>query len=147
MPRVSQMQDIPWHLETLHRQDNDPRRHRSRCKYYNKKTSYCSRRSGKCMGSAHCMEYEEPKEEKSKNNTKDTNKTKKTFSSSKEMGGTISAKYDAYRRLGARVVHSKFGKGKVIKADNANVTIQFECGYEGKFGIQFSVDNGIIKLI
>lgn len=54
------MTGVPYHLEHLHKKEDDDRRHRARCMYYNgKDTSYCSYYCGKCRGSAHCIKYRE----------------------------------------------------------------------------------------
>ena len=53
------MTGSPWHVEKFTRQENDPRRHRSRCIYYNSSSKYCSYRCGQCAGAAHCSYYEE----------------------------------------------------------------------------------------
>lgn len=49
----------PWHIEKFTRQENDPRRHRSRCIYYISESKHCSYRCGQCIGSAHCSHYKE----------------------------------------------------------------------------------------
>lgn len=54
MAGVNRMVGAPWHVERFERQEDDPRRHRSRCKYYNKTTKHCVKRNGKCIGAAHC---------------------------------------------------------------------------------------------
>lgn len=53
------MTGCPWHVEKMVRQEGDSRRHRSRCIYYNKKESHCSKVVGKCVGAAHCSYYDE----------------------------------------------------------------------------------------
>ena len=56
---IERMAGIPWHVEKMIRQEGDLRRHRSRCIYYDKKKSHCSKVIGKCIGAAHCNYYEE----------------------------------------------------------------------------------------
>ena len=56
---VERMVGIPWHVEKMARKYGDPRRHRSRCIYFTRSTSYCSKVCGKCRGAAHCDYYEE----------------------------------------------------------------------------------------
>ena len=53
------MTGSPWHVEKFTRQENDPRRHRSRCIYYNSASKHCSYRCGQCAGTAHCPKYKE----------------------------------------------------------------------------------------
>ena len=56
---IERMVGSPWHVEKMVRQEGDPRRHRSRCIYYDKKNSHCPKVVGKCVGAAHCTYYEE----------------------------------------------------------------------------------------
>ena len=53
------MVGCPWHIEKMVREEGDPRRHRSRCIYYSKESSHCSKIVSKCGGAAHCNYYEE----------------------------------------------------------------------------------------
>lgn len=53
------MTGAPWHVEKMVRKEGDPRRHRSRCIYYNKSTGHCPKVVSKCVGAAHCNYYEE----------------------------------------------------------------------------------------
>ena len=39
-----------WHTKKMVRQDGDEKRHKSRCKFYRKSDSYCSKVVGKCTG-------------------------------------------------------------------------------------------------
>ncbi len=63
MSDLNKMTGTPWHIEKMHRQDGDERRHRSRCIYYENKSQFCKRRMLKCIGSAHCPNYKEEKTE------------------------------------------------------------------------------------
>lgn len=47
-----------WHIEFLHLDENDSRRDKRRCKYYIR-DGKCYLDGTKCMGSSHCMSYEE----------------------------------------------------------------------------------------
>lgn len=63
---LNRLTGTPWHIEKYHRDEDESRRHKSRCKYYNK--SKCEKFGYTCYGSAHCDEYIElNKKEKSKN--------------------------------------------------------------------------------
>ena len=50
---ISQLTGTPWHIETLH--TNDERRHRARCGYYRNGYCYCYYEN--CHGSARCEAY------------------------------------------------------------------------------------------
>ena len=58
----------PWHVERFTRAEGDERRHRSRCKYYHKEDSYCSKEIGRCRGAAHCKFYQEVLQKDGKSN-------------------------------------------------------------------------------
>lgn len=54
---VSKLQGTPTHLETLHKKENDPRRDKRTCRYFNKEKGSCFAGYGKCIGSSHCSYY------------------------------------------------------------------------------------------
>ncbi len=54
---VSNMKGTPWHLERVQRKDDDERRYKGRCKYYNYDGDKCTYKVLKCTGSAHCNKY------------------------------------------------------------------------------------------
>jgi len=47
----------PFHITFLKKDDDDPRRDKRRCEFYNKEN--CNFRDCNCMGSAHCPYYKE----------------------------------------------------------------------------------------
>lgn len=54
----------PWHIEYLKMDENDSRRDKRRCIYFERNTtynSYCKRNGGKCVSSSHCQDYSEDK--------------------------------------------------------------------------------------
>lgn len=55
----NKMTGTSWHIEKAVRKPNDGRRHKSRCKYYDKVKNYCNKECYKCIGSAYCMNYKE----------------------------------------------------------------------------------------
>ena len=59
MKGIKHMTGTPWHVEKFTRQEDDPKRHRSRCVHYESASKYCSYRCGQCVGSAHCSQYKE----------------------------------------------------------------------------------------
>ena len=63
MSDLNKMSGTPWHIEKMHREEGDERRHRSRCIYYDYVDPTCKKRMLKCMGSAHCPHYKEEKAE------------------------------------------------------------------------------------
>lgn len=58
MGKYQTINGTPWHVETLHKDEDDDRRHRSRCAYYNK-DHMCTYYATKCIGSNKCDAYKE----------------------------------------------------------------------------------------
>lgn len=55
---LGRLQGTPWHVEQMHRKEDEMRRYKGRCIYYDDETGHCSYRCEKCIGSAHCLKYE-----------------------------------------------------------------------------------------
>lgn len=53
------MTGSPWHVEKFVKAENDTRRHRSRCVFYDKEEKYCYKQVGVCIGASHCKDYKE----------------------------------------------------------------------------------------
>lgn len=54
--------DTPWHLGYAKKEENDPRRHKSRCIYLQDGKCRCGNSGAytlKCPGSSHCIHYTE----------------------------------------------------------------------------------------
>ena len=73
--------DTPLHVGFAYKDEDDPRRHKSRCIYYDKNTKYCTTArssycGAKCGGSAQCMAYAEKRTEEV---IKSENEFKKSF--------------------------------------------------------------------
>ena len=56
MKRGKSLSGVPWHIETLRMSEDDSRRHKSRCIYYEK--GKCSININ-CYGSVRCKHYKE----------------------------------------------------------------------------------------
>ncbi len=58
---MERLPDTPWHIGYTKKDDNDPRRHKSRCVYYQYGNCTCKELRGyygkRCPGSAHCKYY------------------------------------------------------------------------------------------
>ena len=59
----------PWHVGYLKKEEDDPRRDKRNCAYYNK--GYCTHRFGKCIGSSHCDHYKCYRDEQIKQKKRD----------------------------------------------------------------------------
>ena len=55
------IQGTPWHVGRWHREEDEPRRHKSRCRHYRKDRSCAINTT--CHGSAHCLQYRALSEE------------------------------------------------------------------------------------
>lgn len=146
----------PWHVDRFTRDEDDPKRHRSRCIYYDKTHTVnfrCEKR-GKCIGSAHCEFYYEKRhslpEEKPK--TKQFTKSKQQTKTSTGKAPNKSAETTFQQRLflsrypkGCRVHHRQYGKG-VVKGfvDKERVRIVFESGRDTEFNIELCLKKGIL---
>lgn len=80
MEGLSQRMGTPSHIEYLHMEENDMRRHKSRCIEYDKKKDICMcTRSAnfllKCGGSSHCEYYKEENQQIFANNNTSSIKT------------------------------------------------------------------------
>ena len=60
---VNRMTGSPWHAERVYRAEGDDRRYKGRCEFYRYEDEWCTYRSGRCMGSAHCQKYKAISEE------------------------------------------------------------------------------------
>ena len=79
MITASKLSGTPWHTEFIKMNENDFRRHKSRCKYYINEYDHCSYYSQKCIGSSHCLYYKEL-QNKTLNNEKNIKQKKSTNS-------------------------------------------------------------------
>ena len=79
---INKINGTPWHAERVHREDGDERRYKGRCKFYAYDGDYCTQRSERCLGSAHCDYYEalSEKEFERKRKAQAENKQQKTSS-------------------------------------------------------------------
>ena len=138
---VRRLQGTPWHVDVIGRKEDDPRRHKSRCKYYHKgEQIVCSFYNRACVGSAHCDGYKEK-----------TKEDLEIVSSKKTTKKNVVAEYAipddlarAIYPIGIEVVHVKYGTGivKHIK-DNKN-RVEFENG-EKNLNVDICVKNGLMQ--
>ena len=62
---LSRMEGTSWHVGYILKKENDPRRHKSRCKYH-RVDGTCSYKLHKCDSSSHCKYYVDKALEKEK---------------------------------------------------------------------------------
>lgn len=148
---VNQMTGTPWHLETLRMNEDDERRHKSRCVYYYKPNKNCKRLNSKCPGSAHCDHY---KEDPSRiRNIPDSNAgsrsrtpivakiqptTQKAIVSKITYDGTI------LYPVGCTVIHKTHGMGIVSEVNKEYVTVNFAEGFSKELSVAYCVKNSLL---
>ena len=74
---VNKLTGTPWHVERVHRAENDDRRYKGRCAFYTYKNNHCSKYCGRCQGSAHCNYYKAISEEEFKARQKESQRVKR----------------------------------------------------------------------
>ncbi len=61
---INLLSGTPWHISYGDKiKENDKRRHKSKCRYYDRKTKKCNMYFSVCFGSSHCEYYSELKKE------------------------------------------------------------------------------------
>ncbi len=147
MASVKEMQGIPAHLEFLHKDENEARRHKTRCVHY--KDGYCKYYKRKCCGSRFCEMYKESKimvEPIKTNAEKLTAKALEFTDEELELKNKFSV-------LGALVWNSKINyAGKIIKVDKNYITIKYDNGTQITYDINVfvkskNVKDGIIRIL
>lgn len=101
----NQLPDTPWKMGFVKKDENDPRKHKSRCVYYIDRQYFCGSSScymQKCIGSSHCKFYniktkEEAEEDESQK--KIEFHVKYTFYRSKYCSKTIVHKGKKYYKI------------------------------------------------
>ena len=155
----------PWHVEKFTRADGDPRRHRSRCIFYDKANKLYAKTVGKCYGTAHCKYYKEPKEPKvqvdpdesvsspgvkpsvtvRRSKPESENKTEKPsalFTQSPAPRKKQSEK--AEFSVGVLIKHEQYGIGKITSLNGTKAKAIFSYSIEREFDIDEGKRKGII---
>lgn len=139
MASVSEMQGVPAHLEFLHKDEDDARRHKTRCVHY--KDEYCKYYKRKCYGSRFCEVYKEPKTiaEPVKINVEPIIKMPEFTDEELELKSKFST-------LGTLVWNNKIGDaGEIVKVDENYITIKYDNGTQTTYDINVFVKSKDIK--
>ena len=113
---INKLAGTPWHIEKIHRKENDSRRHKKWCKYY--QDGSCSKNII-CNGSFYCESYEE----KEITNRVDTS-TRKMEVYKMEPNGDFKVKYNTDKEI----VFYTIGKNIKNNAPLVNRIIEIEEG-------------------
>ncbi len=139
MTSVREMQGVSAHLEFLHKDEDDERRHKTRCVHY--KDGYCKYYKRKCYGSRFCEVYEVPKTtaEPVKVNTEPIVKMPEFTDKELELKSKFST-------LGTLVWNNKIGDaGEIVKVDENYITIKYDNGTQTTYDINVFVKSKDIK--
>lgn len=129
MPGLNQFTGSPWHKEKMVREDGDPRRHRGKCKFYNKETRYCAAISSNCFGAAHCGYYKErpqiTKDDKTSGNWRPkVQKVDKYAQYNKKKNQAYKKKVSL--TVGSKVKDPTYGEGVVKNIYNGLAIVNFK---------------------
>ncbi|WP_026668141.1 hypothetical protein [Butyrivibrio sp. AE2005] len=141
MTKVSKLTGTPWHVEKLTRNEGDERRHKSRCKYYRKKDSYCKYQYIECRGSRYCKYYKTNEIEVAGKIADDPTKKKEAIEKITDSEGK------KLYPIGSKVRHQKFGDGFITDISNGHVAIDFENVGEKILGLDICVAKGYLEII
>ena len=130
MASVNQFTGSPWHVERMVRADGDPRRHRGKCKYYNRETRYCSAICSNCFGSAHCSYYKEGKPITQSRRSTSSEWKPKTAKVNKYSQYNKKKVYDQPKKktisVGSVYRDARYGKGVVKSIYNGLAIVNFK---------------------
>ncbi|MBR6821704.1 MAG: hypothetical protein IKM87_00885 [Clostridia bacterium] len=133
----------PWHPEYLKRDEEDKRRHRSRCRYYDKKGSYCNKGLVKCLGSSHCEFYEETKDRETQRHKRQVSYTKNALAL--KHNGLVSTNNPFI--IGSKIAHKEFGTGIVTGFSNGVLVILFDNGEKKNLQLSQCIRNLSLRRI
>ena len=144
MSRLGELSGSPWHVEKMVRHEGDERRHKTHCKYYRKKDSFCIYQNITCSSTIHCKYYDVGEfigQESEADDTKKVNlknKEKKNQKSYKELRKKVP--------IGAKIYHNKYGEGIVKEYIKQYIEVDFE-GDRKKLDLKMCIEKKIIKII
>ena len=147
----------PWHIERFTREEDDEKRHRSRCLYY-RGHGYCAWHFERCWGSARCRHYSEVESSKGRNKVPKVTKEKaierkiaaelESFRKSKEDKAkekrVLQGEYTKEYPIGCLILHKDYGNGIVEDSTEGKILVKFDGGREIKLSLDACVNNHLI---
>ena len=150
---VNQMTGTPWHVETLRMDEDDTRRHKSRCVHYQKTNKYCTKQKRTCPASAHCDYY---KEDPTRIKAEPQPLTSRYHSSAADPSITRTREtaerttvYDGsiLFPVGSHVIHKSFGSGTVIESDQDQVTVMFANNTSKELSVDYCGKKSLLQRV
>lgn len=135
----------PWHVSSLKMNEDDTRRHRSRCVYYKQKTKECAFFFGKCRGSTHCDAYREvlKSSELEDDASQNGGQKPKKKSSVEQFLEEEKKKY----LTGCSVHHIFYGNGRIEKRKGDTIRVAFENGKTLSFSLETCVRKQSLRVL
>lgn len=133
----------PYHLEALHKREDDERRHVTRCRHRDNKARYCNALHRSCYSSRFCDAYLEKSEEQEDlfyQAPKDPSPVAVKAKTSQETP------LKAPVRVGDVWTHKKYGPGKIRAIHGGKeVSIAFKEGEVKKFTLEALANEKFFK--
>ena len=142
MKRGKYLYETPSQIVFVKMKDNDSKRHKSRCLFYNSRTGLCMHHQFKCYGSSHCDSYDE-KEIKT-NNFNITPSPKK--STKQKITNTI-IDVENFKKVNTFITHKTWGRGKIIGISEKHINVEFDSGQYKTLDLNFCVEEGLISIV
>ena len=134
------MTGTAWHVEKMTRSYGDDRRHRSRCVYYQKEESYCTRRCLSCFGSAHCQLYKEEQADKQ------VIDEEIPFGIESKKQNPVDNGINPFP-INSKIKHTVFGTGTVIGGHRENVMVLFDNGLIKQLNINVCLSQKLMTVL
>lgn len=152
MASLNRFTGSPWHVGKWTRKNGDPRRHRSRCKYYSRCSNHCSKINSNCFGTAHCQYYKERSISTSPTKSTNVDWKPKTRSSGKyakrnKQNFTYTARSKKTLTVGSQINDSTYGKGIIKSIYNGLAVVAFEDVGDVLINLTTSEKSGALKKI
>ena len=147
------IQGTPWHKEYLKKDEFDPKRHKARCYYYERKykdkESYCRLLGTRCGSSSFCENYKEVDKSSLKNekSTNETNISKRQTSVNKYKVHISDEEGEKKFPIGSVVIHKSFGFGEVKEISKGNITFDFDDFGIKTFNLQAVINNKLVSRV
>lgn len=153
MASLNRFTGSPWHVDKWTRDDGEPRRHRSKCRYHSANTNHCSQINSNCFGSAHCQYYKERSASETSSKSQNSNWKPKTKRKNKyaqynkpKSSQDLSNKKKPLT-VGSRIIDSTYGRGTIKSIYNGLAVVAFDGIGDVLVDIKTSEKSGALRKI